>query len=219
MISTHTLNIFVHVAAGAIAIMLGVWLQMSTKGTGAHRKLGRLFAGLTAVVCITAAIGNAVFRFMPLFAVLTVLVFYQLLSGWHLVYTKEAGPNRVDVLLCVGAFVWALALVPLVLITTAGKNAPVVIYSTLATLFVLIAYDVARWMFPQQWHAALWRYEHIYKIVSSLYAMVSAATGNLLPQAQPWSQLVPSALGMATIGCFFWQESRRTSKMSPAIGF
>ncbi len=214
----HTLNILVHIGTGAIAILLGLWLQMNMKGTGVHRKLGRIFVAFTAVVCITATIGNAVFRFMPLFAVLTVLVFYQLLSGWHVIYTKAAGPNRVDVLLCVVAAVWTLGLVPLVLDARALESAPVVIYSTLAALFVLIAYDAARWIFPKHWHGVLWRYEHIYKIVASLYAMLSAAAGNLLPQAQPWSQLVPSALGIATIGWFFWRESRRAVEKHRVLG-
>jgi hypothetical protein len=61
-----------------------------------HRRRGRVFVLLTCVVCLSAAIGNALFRFMPLFAVLTVLVSYQLLSGWHVIYTRAAGPNRLD---------------------------------------------------------------------------------------------------------------------------
>ena len=211
MISMHTLNIVAHIGAGTIAMLIGLWLQLNTKGTRAHRRLGRIFVGFTLVVCATAVIGNAVFRFMPLFAVLTVLVFYQLLSGWHVIYTREAGPNRVDALLCAGTAVWTIALVPLLLANTTRESAPVVIYATLGTLLALIAYDVMRWLFPRRWHAKLWRYEHIYKIVASMYAMLSAAAGNLFPDSHPWSQLLPSALGIATIGWFFWRESRRSA--------
>jgi uncharacterized membrane protein len=216
MTLAHTLNIYIHVGAGIIAMLMGIWIQAKEKGTPAHRKSGRIFVGFTLVVCASAVVGNSVFRFMPLFAVLTVLVLYQLLSGWHVIYTKAAGPNRVDALLCVTAAAWTAALVPLVLGNTSGKSAPVVIYATLGAVSALIAYDVLRWLFPRRWHTSLWRYEHIYKIVASMFAMLSAAIGNLVPHGQPWSQLAPSVLGMATIGWFFWKESRRAQKALPS---
>ncbi|NML61437.1 hypothetical protein HHL21_10180 [Massilia sp. RP-1-19] len=210
MISPHLLNIGVHVGAGTIAMAIGFWLLAAAKGTPSHRKRGRLFAWFTLAVCASAVVGNAVFRFMPLFAVLTVLVLYQLLSGWRAVYTKAAGPNQVDAMLGAGAAWWAISLVPLVLTNSTRESAPVVVYATLAALFALIAYDALRWLFPRAWHATLWRYEHIYKLVASLFSMLSAAAGNLFPQGQPWSQLLPSALGIAAIAWFFWRESRRT---------
>ena len=216
MVSAHALNVYLHVGAGMIAMLIGLWIQAGVKGTPAHRKSGRLFVAFGLVVCATAAVGNAVFRFMPLFAVLTVLVLYQLLSGWHVIYTKAAGPDRVDALLSVGAAAWTAALVPLVLGSPNREGAPVVIYATLGALSALIAYDGLRWLFPQRWHASLWRYEHIYKIVASLFGMLSAAIGNLVPHGQPWSQLVPSAMGMATIGWFFWKETRRAKTATPS---
>lgn len=219
MLLAHTLNVYIHVSAGTIALLIGFWIQARVKGTPAHRWNGRLFVAFALVVCASAAVGNAAFRFMPLFAVLTVLVLYQLLSGWHVIYTKAAGPNRVDVLLCVGAAAWAAALVPQVLGNPTRGSAPVVIYATLGAVAALIAYDGLRWLFPRRWHASLWRYEHIYKIVASMFGMLSAAIGNLVPHGQPWSQLVPSALGMATIGWFFWKESRRAKKATPNAQF
>lgn len=194
-----------HVANGAIAILLGLWIQATVKGTGQHRRVGRVYVGFTLVVCATAIVGNAVFRFMPLFAVLTVLVLYQLLSGWHVVYTKAAGPNRLDALLSLGATVSALTLAALVLGSSKRESAPVVIY------------DALRWLLSTAWHAASWRYEHIYKILASMYAMFSAAMGNSFPQAQPWSQLLPSALEIATIAWFCCQEYRNRAQRAAAV--
>jgi uncharacterized membrane protein len=221
MVSPHLLNIVAHIGAGIIAMTIGFGVLAMTKGTALHRKSGRVFVWFTLVVCASAVIGNAIFRFMPLFAVLTVLVLYQLLSGWHVVYTKASGPNAVDAVLCAGAALWGVCLVPMVLGNTVRESAPVVIYSTLAALFVLVAYDAMRWCFPRRWHKSLWRYEHMYKLIASLFAMTSAAAGNLFPQVQPWSQLLPSAFGSAAIGWFFVRElniqkaSRR--KMPPLV--
>lgn len=208
----HLLNIAVHVGAGIAAMALGLFVLASNKETPQHRRRGRLFVALTFVVCATGAIGNLFFRFMPLFAVLTVLVSYQLASGWHVIHTKAAGPNRVDALLTAAAAAWALYLIPVLFNEGMGSSGVSVIYASLGGLFVLLAYDTARWCFPRRWHAALWRYEHIYKLVSALFGMLSAASGNLIRIGQPWSQLLPSVLGALAILWFF----RRVRRPAPA---
>ena len=77
----------------------------------------------------------------------------------------------------------------------------VVVLSSLGGLATILVYDSARWLFPRHWHSALWRYEHIYKLLASLFAMLSAAAGNLLRVGQPWTQLAPSVLGLI---CIVW---------------
>lgn len=201
----HASNIALHISAGTVAMATGFWMLATQKGNAAHRKAGRVFAGYTLLVCASAAAGNIFFRFTPLFAVLTVLVLYQLLSGWHVVYTKNARPNRIDALMGTCAMVAGIALTPLAL--SRAESDVHVIYSSLGTLLLLLTYDWIHWLFPRHWHATLWRYEHMYKLLASLFAMTSAAAGNLLPQAQPWSQLLPSALGIACIGWFFWRQA------------
>ena len=204
----HLLNLAVHIGAGLAAILLGLALLAQVKGTALHRKRGRVFVLLTLVVCATGAIGSALFRFVPLFAVLTLLVSYQLLSGWHAVYTRAAGPNRIDALLAVGAGAGAIGLLPVLFSGGMEGAASSVIYATLGALAFLLTYDAARWCFPRSWHALLWRHEHIYKMVASLFGMLSSAAGNLITVGQPWSQLVPSVLGMLTIAVLIWRAAR-----------
>jgi uncharacterized membrane protein len=209
----HLINIAVHIGTGSIAMAIGCYVLATAKGTATHRRAGRIFAGFTLLVCASAVLGNVFFRFMPLFAVLTVLVLYQLLSGWHVAYTKGDGPNRVDALLCASAIIGGAALAPHVL--AGGGSGASVIYASLGALFVLVVYDTLRWLFPRRWHATLWRYEHSYKLLASLFAMLSAALGNLFPQGQPWSQLGPSAAGIVCIGWFFWREARACRRLAP----
>jgi uncharacterized membrane protein len=215
--SMHLLNLALHIGAGIAAMGLGFLMLASAKGTSVHRRRGRLFVAFTLLVCATGVIGNVFFRFIPLFAVLTVLVTYQLASGWHVVFTRASGPNRVDAVLAVCAGGSALYLVPLLLADGMEASAASVIHASLAGLCVLLAYDLARWCFQTHWHAALWRYEHIYKLISALFAMLSAATGNLIRVGQPWSQLLPSVLGAAAILWFFgrnWRTQRRATPLS-----
>jgi uncharacterized membrane protein len=210
----HLLNLAIHIGAGIAAMGIGVLMLAAAKGTTAHRRRGYVFGAFTCLVCATGVIGNVFFRFIPLFAVLTVLVSYQLASGWHVIHTRAAGPNWIDALLAVFAGGWALYLIPLLLTEGMNASGASVIYSTLGALFVLLAYDGARWCFPKRWHAALWRYEHIYKLVSALFGMLSAATGNVIRAGQPWSQLLPSVLGAAAILWFFgrnWRAQREAS--------
>jgi uncharacterized membrane protein len=198
--SPHLLNILVHILAGTAAIVLGLVLLGKPKDAIHHRRRGRVFVLLSFVVCLTAAVGNAVFRFMPLFAVLTVLVSYQLLSGWHVIYTRAAGPDKLDAGLLLAAAAHTAMLVRRLFADGAMVDAAApVLYSTLAAMMILLAYDAARWLFPQRWHAVLWRYEHIYKLLGCLFGMLSAAVGNTVRAGQPWSQLAPSALGLITI--------------------
>jgi hypothetical protein len=89
-------------------------------------------------------------------------------------------------------------------------------HSKLAALAAVIGYDICRWWFPAHWHATLWRYEHVYKAVASLFGMLSAAGGNLVPAAQPWSQLAPSAFGMATIVWIMWRTWRHQRLLAGA---
>ena len=214
VLSMHLLNLAMHIGAGIAAMGLGFLMLASAKGTSVHGRRGRLFVALTFLVCATGVIGNVFFRFIPLFAVLTVLVAYQLASGWHVIHTRASGPNWVDAVLALCAGGWALYLIPLLLAGGMGASAASVIYSSLGALFVLLAYDVARWCFPKRWHAALWRYEHIYKLISALFAMLSAATGNLIRVGQPWSQLLPSILGAVAILWFFGRNWRTQGPVS-----
>jgi hypothetical protein len=213
----HLLNILVHIGAGTAAIVLGLYLLGTPKDAIHHRKRGRVFVLLALVVCLSAAIGNAVFRFLPLFAVLTVLVSYQLLSGWHVIHTRAAGPDALDAGLLVGAAAITAMLVRRLFADGAMVGAGVsVLYSTLAAVSCLLAYDAARWLFPRHWHAVLWRYEHIYKILGCLFGMLSAAVGNTVRVGQPWSQLAPSVAGLiAVVWC--WVRTHRAQRRAETL--
>jgi uncharacterized membrane protein len=214
MHAMHLLNIAFHVACGTVAMAVGLLILAADKGTHRHRLLGRRFAWLTLGVCASAAVGNLLFRFIPLFAILTVLVLYQFLGAWRAVHTKANGPQALDAAMTACAAVAAFMLAPMVSAAQGGSAA--VMHSTLAALAAMIGYDICRWWFPAHWHATLWRYEHVYKALASLFGMLSAASGNLVPAAQPWSQLAPSALGMATIVWTMWRTWRRQRMLAAA---
>jgi uncharacterized membrane protein len=205
MISPHFTNIAIHITAGSIGLLLGVILLIVRKGSALHVKLGRIFLGFAGVVCGTALVGTIFFRFIPLFAVLTLLVSYLVLGGWRAIYTREHGPGRWDAALTACALLGTVLLIPVLLKADLGQgsSAPV-IFSTLGAVVVVLAYDIGKWFFPRHWHARLWRFEHIYKILSALFGMASAGIGNYFHTTV--AQLLPSAVGTLVIAWFFWRE-------------
>lgn len=207
MSPAHLANIGLHIAAGTVALLIGFALLAMRKGTATHRRWGKVFCGLALVVSLSAAVGTVFFRFIPVFAVLTVLVPYQLVSGWRSIYTRDRGPSRFDALWTLVALVFAIALTPALMSSPAGVD--IVAYSSLGALFILLAYDTARWLFPRRWFASLWQCDHVYKLVASLFAMLSALVGNVVRTGQPWSQIAPSVIGLLTIAFFFVQLRRR----------
>ena len=213
----HLLNLGVHVGSGVAAIVLGFVILATAKGTARHRRLGRRFGVLTLAVCASAITGNLLFRFIPLFAILTVLVLYQFLGAWRAVVTRADGPNLVDAALTLVAATAGFILAPVVAAVPGGSS--VVVQSSLAALALVVGYDILRWLFPKPWHGALWRYEHVYKAVASLFAMLSAASGNTIRFGQPWPQLLPSALGIATIAWMLWRTWRRQRHPAGAENF
>ena len=211
MSAAHWANLIVHVGAGTVALAIGSVLLYRRKGTAEHRRWGRIFCYFTLLVALSALMGTVLFRFIPLFAVLTLLVPYQLVSGWRSVHTQARGPAAIDGVLTLVALASAAALVPVLLAHPAGRG--IVVYSSLGALGMNLAYDTLRWLFPRRWFATLWRYDHSYKLIASFFGMLSALVGNVVRVGQPWSQIAPSAIGLLTVLYFFYRLSRR----SPAV--
>ncbi len=211
METSHLVNLAFHIGAGAIGMLLGLGILLLQKGTRRHRRLGWAFAAMALLVSLTATLGLIAFRFLPVFAVLTVLTTYQLLSGCRAARRQHLGPAWPDAALSLVALAATLLILPTLWSSPADVQ-PFVVASSLGALAVVLSYDLVRWLFPRTWFAQLWRYEHIYKLISSFAALTSAFAGNVLRGAQPWSQIAPSLLGTLLIAYFFvqtWRQHRR----------
>ncbi len=83
-------------------------------------------------------------------------------------------------------------------------------YSTLGALLAVTGHDVSRVFWRTRWHRGnAWRYEHIWKMVSTYSALLSAFSGTVLGAYQPYSQFVPSLLGTAVAVGFFLAAYRQ----------
>ncbi len=206
----HLANLGVHIGAGVVGISLGMMQLAREKGDARHRALGTWFMAALLTVTGSALIGTIAFRFMPLFAVLTLLTTYMGVGGWRVARTQARGPGRFDMIWSLLALGAAVALVPILLRGPfEGSSRPVVVWSTLGGVGLLLAYDFVKWTFPRRWFARIWLPEHIYKMASALFGMISAFVGNVVRWGQPWSQVAPSAVGMLIIFYWWWRVASR----------
>ena len=194
METLHTTNIFIHVITGTLALLVGLVPIFSVKGGANHRRFGRYYLGLTAVVVLTAALGVALFEFRAFLTVVVGVAGYQAFSGYRVLRCKTTGPQRLDTavalfaLLGTGAFVVLLHRIDLVW-------SPGVMYGVLGTLAATAAYDLARPLFRRRWiRGRFWLYEHLWKLLGTYSALLSAFSGTVLERYQPYSQFLPSVL-------------------------
>ncbi|MDB5117420.1 MAG: hypothetical protein JWQ79_2912 [Mucilaginibacter sp.] len=196
----HKINIAIHIAAGSLALVVGLIAIVASKGKKLHKLIGRLFLILMTIVILTGLIGVFVFGRNTFLLVITVLSGYLAFSGYRVIKAKSNNPKFIDIGICL------LSLISVSYFLYYFKSigmvwSPVIIYSTVGYLFLLIVYDLGRYFIPTKTYANLWIYEHILKMVGAFSGLLSAFSGTVFPQYQPYSQFIPSILGtLITIG-------------------
>ncbi len=210
----HHLNILTHVAAGALALGLGLFPLLSRKGSRLHRITGWLFVVAGAVVLVCAVIGITFYPQPVPLMMATASASYQFIGGLRALPRFRA-PRLFDSVLALAALGVCAALIQ---IMSRGNAAwpPAVGYGILGFLSVVALYDLSRPL----WRGAWQRIRHIdhgLKMTGAYFAMASAGAGNLLRHGQPWSQVLPSAMGIAVMALILVRAvmNRRPSLADP----
>ena len=210
----HKTNILIHVSTGLIALMLGLMALSTIKGGKAHRQSGKLFLFFLTIVVVTGLFGVLIFKVNQFLLVITVLSGYNAYSGMRVLKNKTNTINRQDI--CVAVLAASSGVYFLYYMKKIGMFwSPVIIYSTLGALFLIITYDLLRYLIPQKKCGKLWLYEHIYKMVSAFTASLAAATGTIYADYHPHSQYLPSLFGtLLAIGfiVYFYRKNNPKSK-------
>lgn len=194
----HHINIIIHVLAGTIALLTGLTALSVTKGGKLHIRFGWHFTRMIVIVILTGLIGIFIFRRNNFLLVITLLSAYNCFSGIRALRLNGRRPDRVDYLAPV--IVTGSALYYLYYIQASGLYwSPVIIYSTLGALFLVTTYDLLKWAMPAAFLQKAVMYEHVYKMISAFSAITSAFSGTVLSQYKPYSQFLPSVIGMICI--------------------
>lgn len=196
----HMLNVFVHVGFGTLAILLGLVQFMTRKGGRAHRWIGRAYLGLFIIVICTAMLGSIAFGFRAFLAALTLSAGYWLISGLRVLKIRETGPRPVDNIAALIFMGLAAALATYMI--GAPEQSTMAAYIALANVVSVCLYDLARNINARAWLNRSWLNEHIYKMIGSHAALLSAAGGNLFLNLQPWSIFLPTTVSLILIAFF-----------------
>ncbi|WP_210517451.1 hypothetical protein [Hymenobacter terricola] len=215
MQTLHQLNILVHVVFGTLALLAGLGPMLTAKGGPLHVRLGNWFLGLAVVVLVSAVLGLAVFNFRPFLTVIVMLSVYQAYSGSRAMRTRATGPTGRDGLFSAVFLLGGLAFLVLLPRIRLGWS-PVVMYSTLGVLLAMTVYDLSRFAWLNSWRRGAWLYEHIWKMMSTYAALLSAFTGTVLAGYQPYSQFLPSVLGSVVALGFMAAAYRRRHRRAGA---
>jgi hypothetical protein len=206
----HHLNILFHVLAGSIALIAGLAALIVRKGSARHIRSGRYFMRMIIVVITTGLIGVFVFKRNNFLLVITLLSAYNCFSGIRVIRLRGQRPAAIDRI--IPLIVIAAALYYLYYISSIGLYwNPVIIYSTIGALFLVTGYDLCKIFFSKSLLQKASGYEHVYKMVSAFSGITSAFTGTVFPQYQPYSQFLPSVIGLAyIIVTFIWFSNKRS---------
>jgi hypothetical protein len=141
---------------------------------------------------------------MPLVAA-TLSAGYQGMGSVRALALKGRGPGLADALLALAALL-GCGLLLLAMGPGTASWRPAIGYSTLGFVGSLALYDLSRHAWARAWSRHVRPLDHGLKMTGAYFAMMSAGVGNLFRHLQPWSQVVPSALGvvvMAFLAVFY----------------
>jgi uncharacterized membrane protein len=204
----HNTNIFLHVLFGSIAIVLGIIQLFTPKGGKQHSLYGKLFLGAYAIVIGAAILGALFFEFRVFLVVLTFTAAYSCTSGYRVLSLRGKRPAAFDnifsflgIVFCLG-FTYSIDTFPLIMSKTT-------VLATLGALFSYCIYDILRNFLALNFLTRSWLYEHMIKMISALSALLSGASGNLLPNLGTFSQLMPTLFTTILIGIFIVRMKNR----------
>ena len=208
----HRSNLNFHVSAGSLALLVGLYILFKNKYGKVHRVSGRVFLVLLTIVIATGLIGVFVFNRNSFLLVITTLSGYMGFSGFRAMRNRSNVPKILDISVALLAltsvlfFIWYFHSIGMIW-------SPIIIYSTVGYLIFAVTYDLVRYLINKEAYQKFWLYEHILKLISAFSGLLSAFTGTVFPQYQPYSQFLPSVLG-SLIALYFMCEvwsKRRTA--------
>ncbi len=196
----HLINICIHVGFGTVAILLGISQFFTRKGESAHAWIGRAYLGLFCVVILTAILGSVAFGFRAFLVALTLSAGYWLISGLRALKIRDCGPRPFDHAAALASIVLAVLLAGFM--RNQPEQSTVAAYIALGNVVLICLYDLARGIGGAAWLKRSWLNEHIYKMIGSHGALISAAGGNLFLNLQPWSIFLPPMISFILVGFF-----------------
>jgi uncharacterized membrane protein len=212
---TNDINIVVHVGMGACGLIVGLVPLLSFKGGKLHRRSGRIFAVFAGVVLLTALLADVFLKQPIALLAASLSATYQYCGSLRALYLRSRGPGVLDAAMAGIALAACATLLHAMNGGTASWS-PMIGYSTAGFVSAIAVYDLSRSFWSRSWLRYARPLDHGLKMTGCYFAMLSAGAGNLLKHFQPWSQILPSSIGMCVMVVLTIAYVRRRS-LSPAV--
>ncbi|MFB6228165.1 MAG: hypothetical protein ABEH88_06255 [Halobacteriales archaeon] len=203
--------LWLHIAAGTIAVLAGLGALVTTKGGWRHRQAGKLFLISMGVVVATVfgllAINPTTFRII--LSLVAVFSGYFAFSGYRVLSRKRPtdDANAIDwtatgavTLACLGLGVWGVNWY------LGGQSFGIVmmVFGGIGVVFGALDARVFR-----REGAGEWMVSHLQRMIAAFIATVSAVSAvNLTPLIGIWAWLWPTAVGVPLI--VYWSNTYST---------
>jgi hypothetical protein len=191
----NQINLAIHIGMGVAGLICGLWPLLSVKGGRLHRKSGRVFVVLAGVVLGTALLADLLLKQPIALLAVSLAASYEYISGLRSLALRAHGPTTIDALLAVAALLGCVWLVRSMGEGTTSWS-PMIVYSTAGYVACVAFYDLSRPLWAAYWLRRVRPLDHGLKMTACYFAMLSSGAGNSLRNLQPWSQLIPSSLGI-----------------------
>jgi uncharacterized membrane protein len=207
----------VHIAAGALAIILGAVALLARKGGRLHRRSGQLFVASMLVMGLTAAVlGNAGGGLMSIYFVVTALTTVRPVAAW----TRWV---NVSALLIAITLAWGSIDKGFTAFASPGRNlkgVPFFMLFFMGTVMAIAAAGDVRLMWSGPLRGGrrlarhLWRMCFGLFIAAGSFFSIESRVARILPEpfTSPAMRALPIALVFIAMFYWLWRvRSRRTS--------
>lgn len=196
-----------HVIAGYSALLLGLFIMITTKGNSRHRMLGSIFFYIMLGVTVSALL-LAVIRSNEFLFYVGVFVFYQNYGGWKSIRVKSLKPDRWDWLVLLVALANGVAM----LIT---GNIVLIVFGSISML--LVGQDLNRYRVLYRGGAIKkkeWLARHIGMMIGSYIATLTAFLTVNIQNFQPYwvLWLAPTIVLVPLMQYWTWKYTREPKK-------
>jgi fluoride ion exporter CrcB/FEX len=201
--------LFIHAAAGTLALVIAPLAMLASKGSDAHRRWGKVFFYAMSVVVVTAIISGIV-RPNILMALVALFSFHMLASGYRALYLKKLHEGqrmqRWDFILQGSAAVinGALFLWGLINLTMGRRDSASIIFFVFGSVGLFMVWRNVHQFYKRSVDKREWLYMHMTGFLGGYIATVSAFSAVNLHMIQPtWLQwLWPTIIGSPLIA--YW---------------
>lgn len=209
---TQTLLI-IHIAAGAIALLVAPVAMIVKKGGRSHARWGLTFFWAMTIIFVTALFLSTV-KWMPFLLMIAVFSYYSVLSGYRWKFLKGVHNGSQQVL----KFDWIALLINAVFNTGFIAWGIYLLAQGYMSAFPFLALGFGIFgirlshqnynLFTKQHHPKTWLFQHIGGMVGGFIATVTAFSAQMMGFMPAWLQWSwPSIIGIPLIS--FWIATYR----------